>query len=377
MRSVLASAPIIRRRSDGIDALRGILALWVVFTHLIPWTVKIQGPIAIPAQFIQVRSELVRLFQSMGELHPAVVAFIVLSGYCIHRTGFRGSQGDFTRYAVRRSFRIMPVFLSATALGLFAASLGGEQYARLAGETSVDPACLTAKITGIAALVPYFHPCSYVGNAPLLTVMVEIWLYVAYAFIFAFLVWRGHERLLWALCAGAIALSLVVAIYASHWPVVYNWWQNSSLLAYLPFWWLGTLFLTPAVVRHVLPIGAMSLLVWLWLTTLSPSYGVSELKKLAFCGIVGAVIVWVDTERLPNLPLLSLIGKSGYSLYAIHAPLIALLLPLGIPWWGIMSVCLGTAGLSYITIERPLTQLGKTLSTGQVVQLPATVETST
>jgi peptidoglycan/LPS O-acetylase OafA/YrhL len=35
-------------RADGIDMLRALLALWVVFTHLVAWTVAVQGAAAGP-----------------------------------------------------------------------------------------------------------------------------------------------------------------------------------------------------------------------------------------------------------------------------------------------------------------------------------------
>jgi peptidoglycan/LPS O-acetylase OafA/YrhL len=47
-RSVL-SIPANSSRSQNIDALRLLLAVWVVITHLAPWVSSVQGPTAIPA----------------------------------------------------------------------------------------------------------------------------------------------------------------------------------------------------------------------------------------------------------------------------------------------------------------------------------------
>jgi len=82
----IADAPILGFRSPGIDVARGLLALWVLCAHLFAWSSALnQGNGVLTAIF----EWLGRLFQSNGETHPAVLGFIVLSGYCIHRTGFR------------------------------------------------------------------------------------------------------------------------------------------------------------------------------------------------------------------------------------------------------------------------------------------------
>ena len=107
----LAHDPLRRDRSDGIDVLRAIFALWVVLAHLVPWSVLAHGPDAVPHWIAELADLIQRVFQPIGELHPAVVAFIVLSGYCIHRAGLRApGTGEIAGYAIRRFFRIMPLY---------------------------------------------------------------------------------------------------------------------------------------------------------------------------------------------------------------------------------------------------------------------------
>ena len=87
----MADAPILGFRSPSIDAVRGLLAFWVLCAHLFAWSsVLNQSSGVLTAMF----EWLGRLFQSNGEKHPAVLGFIVLSGYCIHRTGFRRRGGS-------------------------------------------------------------------------------------------------------------------------------------------------------------------------------------------------------------------------------------------------------------------------------------------
>lgn len=222
----LTEAPIDRRRSDGIDALRGVLALWVLFAHLVPWVAMVQGREAVPEGLRFLSARLVKLFQPNGELHPAVVAFIALSGYCIHRAGFRDRPDHLSAYAIRRSLRILPVFFIATAIGIgafwLAAILDPHWASVLSGTRNIGLSCLLAKLTGVAAFVPSFHPCSFAGNAPLATVMVESWLYVGYGLAFAALVWRGREILVGVICAVIFMIGLIVAAMAQHQPMLYG-----------------------------------------------------------------------------------------------------------------------------------------------------------
>lgn len=81
--------PMRRERSNGIDVLRAALALWVVVAHLTAWALLAQGADSVPMPLAVGMAFLQKLFQAHGELHPAVVGFIVLSGYCIHRAGLR------------------------------------------------------------------------------------------------------------------------------------------------------------------------------------------------------------------------------------------------------------------------------------------------
>lgn len=360
----LSEGPIIRGRSDGIDALRAVLALWVVFAHLVLWVPPPQGKEAIPAWLTNSMQALGNLFQAAGELHPAVIAFIVLSGYCIHRAGFRAVPESIRQYALRRGFRIFPVFFAAIAVGIvsFSVATGIDAYLGfgLSGGTQISTACVIAKITGVAALVPFFHPCAYVGNAPLATVMVEIWLYVVYATVFVLLIWRGKERMLWYICVGAYCAGLLVAAFATPW--FYNWWQNSSLLGFLPYWWIGTLFVHPTIAKRSRAIAVISFATWLVITLSPMDHITAEIRKLVFCGIVGPIIVLTETARGPLLFPFSAVGRAGYSLYAFHAPVIYVLALLGVSWWLIVAATLAVAGLSYALLEGPLTRMGKKIS---------------
>lgn len=100
-------------RADELDGLRGLLALWVVLSHLFCWTgfweFTAPGPLRhLWAEFIGAE--------------PAVETFIILSGFAIsfliHKR--RESYGQFMW---GRFFRIYPVYFACLALGTATALL--------------------------------------------------------------------------------------------------------------------------------------------------------------------------------------------------------------------------------------------------------------
>lgn len=188
----LLDLPRTTTRSTGIDLMRTLLALWVVLAHTIPWTVQTQGEdsVAGAAQFLAAQAG--RVFQWNGETHPAVLAFIVLSGYCIHRNGLRIADFDVRTYCVRRFFRIVPTYLAAIGAGValfLIISPLADAYKERTSTEAISILCLTAKALGLTAFTPTIDQCAYQGNAPLRTVAVEMWLYVLYPIALLAMTW--------------------------------------------------------------------------------------------------------------------------------------------------------------------------------------------
>lgn len=349
-------------RSDNLDLLRAGLALYVLLGHLASWTALI-APDTLPGAMLAFRQTTIFIFQSHREVNPAVLAFIVLSGYCIHRSGLRARSIDLTSYAARRFFRIYPVYVLAIAVGLvawaWAVSINADMTGEMSGTAEITAQCLWSRITGIAAFVPSLARC-YVGNAPLNTVMVEIWLYVAYPVLFLLML-RYGERALW-LTVLAIWLAGVAMVAAA--PNLTYWWNNSSLIGYLLFWWIGAKATDPkfqAVLRSRLVLFAG---LWLaltgfliWSASDAPLI-VVEFRKVVFALIIAGVIVLIDTPTA-RPAWLSIVGRSGYSLYAFHAPVIYLLLVLAVPWWWTVPSALAFSIATYLAFERPLMLFGR------------------
>ena len=183
----LLNVPRRWQRSFGLDMLRGFFTLYVlILSHLVPWVSYSQGNEASLVALSPI-TLLNELFQKHAELNPAVLQFIVLSGFCIHRNGVRSSE-DLPPFAIRRTFRIIPVFwlVSILSVWIFLQSVRVDAQAAhtLAGTQDISIKCLLAKMTTIAALIPSSPPLllprqrpsadRYGGSRPLRLLWIEL-----------------------------------------------------------------------------------------------------------------------------------------------------------------------------------------------------------
>lgn len=357
-------------RSDGIDALRFVLASYVIFTHLAEWGPRTATGMALPFRFADDYSET--LFQGHGETHPAVVAFIVLSGYCIHRGGARRWNWSPRAYLIKRGLRIVPVYVVASLVGAGAFALAwhtnftATQFDSATSQITFGR--LLAKLSTISALLPIAHMRTnihntYEGNGPLYTVAAEMWLYAFYAGVMTLLVRRRmFERGLWimiALLAGAGFILIGVQ------PTYRVWWFNASFVSFLPLWWIGALAVGDYEPETVKLTIAGSGLFWAVATVYlrdTGSFIVEESRILAF-GVLVAVAVRKIDATVTELPSFATrLGRSGYSLYAFHAPVLILMVALGVAW-PLVALAAVIAGLVMFSgLERPTTQLGRRLA---------------
>lgn len=350
----LADAPMRSDRADSLDALRFMLALWVLCAHLAGW-----AHATAPAWFTGCMAWLHRLLQPTGETHPAVLAFIVLSGYCIHRNGLRVDAFDLRAYAMRRAFRILPIFVLASMVGAFVG-------ATVMNDKTISGTDLALKLLGVSAFFPSLNAATYQGNAPLHTVMVEIWLYAVYPAVLWFLIqgWLG-ERAMWLLMA---AIWLIGIALCSADALLRDWWHNGSLASFLLYWWIGARFVAkkPSLTITIGCVVSWAFLSWVILGGTATSLVVVEARKLVFAILTASAIVALDALAL-RLPW---VGRAGYSLYAFHAPVGLGLLFMGMAWWSAALGALLVGRMAYLLIEAPLTELGKSVARGLKARAP-------
>src|SRR5262249_24484935 len=153
-----------------------------------------------------------------------------------------------------------------------------------------------------------------------------------------------------------------------------GWWQNGSVLGFLPYWWLGVAFVNPtfaeACARRFWPLAiarlALSAVLLLWHPPLAQA--LAEFRKLLFAAGIGLLIVAMDRSSWRALAPLAPIGRAGYGLYALHAPLTYTLVIYSTPWWAIVIANLMTCMIVHSVIERPLAARGRTLRQRLVAQ---------
>ncbi|HTB80535.1 MAG TPA: acyltransferase [Opitutaceae bacterium] len=371
--------PIIRTRSISVDILRAILAIWVLFAHLIPQANALIGGYL---RLDRARVFLVEIFNSNGETHPAVLGFIVLSGYCIHRNGLRFSNPDVKSYAIRRLFRIYPTYIVASLIGwmIYRISLA-EHRAQVVRLMAIDEPSLKCLLLKLTCLSAWFQRAWFItrqGNDPLMTVAVEIWLYIIYAVVFILSLHTGRSRTaLAALGAIWVVASLYVYKFLGM-PFMGQWWEEGSVLGFLPYWWIGALCINEGLASFISRWFIPLILLWIVLTCLlafgySSWFFIIQARKIIFALVLGLFIRHIDRPGATPLVGLGFLGTAGYSIYALHFPLIGAFLLSGLSLWPTAVLIIGIGIVFFICVERPLTRFGRRIAEGakSVSRLPA------
>jgi peptidoglycan/LPS O-acetylase OafA/YrhL len=254
----------------------------------------------------------------------------------------------------------MPVYCLASIIGVALWFLGMQIDEKLVqaltGTNSISFWCLLVKISGIASFIPTLFTCSFEGNAPLATAIVESWLYVFYGLV----VWKliRHEKLkaiYWIFGVGW-ACSFVIVLFNQAYS---GWWHNSSFFAFGVYWWIGAKFSE----KDFSP--QYSLLVTSILA-LIPSFIYSnlflvELKKIGLSIIFAYLIRLVDNS-LRQSKYLAFGGQAGYSIYALHAPILIMLLILNVPLYLDILIIVLISLMCHYLFELPILNYGKRLS---------------
>ena len=277
-----------RDRVAGLDAIRFVCALWVVFSHF--GLVPVFGYLAEASVWAKLLRGLCgNLFCGVA----AVIVFFVISGFCIHFP-FRNARSiPVAAFLARRYLRIgIPCAVAILAVSCFQ----------------------SAEILG-------FY------NAILWSLVAELIYYTLYPAMFPFLQKYG-----WRLVAGAYAIAFVVICLRPH---AMNYHDFGPLLTWavgLPCWLLGCMlarsFSSPAPMPDHRVLWLWRALIW-FLASLS--------SILRFHGSIGypltlsvfavACFCWLRLELRwfqahPPCRSLERAGAWSYSLYLCHVPVL-------------------------------------------------------
>jgi peptidoglycan/LPS O-acetylase OafA/YrhL len=379
-----------------IDFFRGFAALSVFISHFLAW-IAIDNPVYKGIKWFY--ETAMKFFQMPGEGHPGVICFIVLSGFCIHlpyrAKKLEGMNPGFEvrKFFIRRFMRIFPLFLLACLLGVAALALVQGSAAQAAveaysGSTWAD-ANLTnmmLKMSTLSEWLPWRYEQSYLGNAPLASVITEVWLYIFYPLFFLVLRRWGWKPIF-------AVTGLMYAFFPAHYIIMgeayYSWWLFSLFNYYILWAWgaflcegtFGVLPVSRKTIYRIFWISLTGYVLGLLLAYGMGLYAVKYLRMLLLAGVFGTLLpILIRKDMRPAFigipgflrPLyasMCRLGDFSYSLYAIHAPLVFAAVwamsALAIPQilYGLYPLLiLSLSLLTYRLIEMPTHQLAKKLT---------------
>ncbi len=363
------------KHRSNLGVLRFLLALWVFLAHTVPWYAVVHHQ-KLP--IIGKIMAILRKLQSNGELHPAVIGFLVLSGYVISSSFKMEKQlpiSAIKAWAIRRFFRIYPIYLLGVLFGLvfWTLSKSNPLNVLLSSTNHLNAGCVMAKATLLSALTPFGYPnCALQGNSPLITAAAEMGLYAIYGVILIWLMKRSFHYMYGTIITLWLILTIITAALGQVHPNFVAFWIHGSPLNYLLPWWLGVLvvqkFSKHSLIKTLylfLPALAIGGL-WIFLRHTFNQNGTQKFLvvevNLVFLSFAFATLIRL-LEAAPQLPkLISKVENYGYALYALHAPLSLYLLFNNYSFPKIITINAISVILAYYLIEKPLREYGRKLS---------------
>jgi len=353
-------------RYDHVDAMRAIAALLVLCFHAAEYF----SPIAASGQWTW------DIAGGIGLGKLGVTLFFIISGFVIPASLHegRGRAGELRVFAIRRFFRLYPLFWASIPFGLL---LGWIIWGK-----SVSFELVLANIT----MAPIQFGQEAI-EAPYWTLFQELLFYALCALLFAF--GLLHRPLVLAIASAAGLVIFLVGylpgVRTGAGPLFFLYDAELSLHlsvmfagALLRHWYDGrlgpglprALLVTVLTAWIVLPLYAGSFLdssggyVWV--------YPGMEGPKVLAVALFLILCFWLK----PNLPGLPTLGRISYSIYLVHWFVMYGLLWLaqmapGFEWLradvvpSVVAVLVLTVGISFLTyrfIEVPMIDLGRRLS---------------
>ena len=324
-----------------LDIVRGLAALSVLLSHWGGWTIDFADTTTQKIiVFFQYTFQL--LLWGGGGVHPGVIIFIVLSGFCIHLPQAiepdKLNRSEFWRiFAIRRCSRILPVFWVGLILGMMSVWMISFEYTNIithiAGNDQIINGDLLFSIAGISEIVRFFGVSAlYPGNGPLSTVAVEIILYGSYPF-FLFL----HKRygLVALIGFGLIMYSIIVL---SRLMGVESSFLHGTWFEFVIYWIIGAvsagIYVKGATKNNsglfkLILLVAVTYLCYFLLITFVYIKGFHVVTTVLLALLTGGMLISLLTlesklsKRQTRIAaVMALIGERSYSLYVVHTPVI-------------------------------------------------------
>jgi len=318
-------------RLRGIDALRGIAALGVVFYHAVE-----RSPQALPQNVFQYPVRAVQFASSFGYI--GVFLFFVISGFCIHLQWAKGKAAGreteirFGAFWKRRIRRLYPPYIIALLLFLL----------------------LTAWTAGIDLTHFFFYDIGmhllmlhnldpktcYTINGVFWTLAIEEQLYLAY-FLLLFIrvrwgwsvtiavcllarvAWMGFSHLVWLKAGFAIPVPEAAAVHWFTWALGAIGVEVFFGLIKLRGWSRDLRLATVLIVAASAISSSLPLINKDTFLHHASWYLIHPFWGLGFFIVVNRMVLseqsWLRQAKLPSLvSLFSTVGIFSYSLYLTH-----------------------------------------------------------
>ncbi|HEU0089475.1 MAG TPA: acyltransferase [Pseudonocardiaceae bacterium] len=341
-------------RLHGLDALRAIASLAVLYVHLSAWFRFHGGPTSFTTWLDRWVIEPAHLNQDLGFLGFAV--FFVVSGFVISAVGMRETVPEF---AVKRVIRIFPALMVAVLLAWVLVVTG--HYEVPDGHPDVGLRDLLMN----SVLVNFFVP----GNATLVGVAWTLVIQLAiYAMVCVLLPLYRREP--WLVIAIEITVCSVVLSVVRN----YHGLATSTVANIGAF---GTAVILGQVVwavwsRRLAPwagagLGLACWLVFLWGDAMGYGrYDDSYPLTLCFALLITIMMVLAE-ERIRFNRVLSWLSSRSYSTYLLHQTVAFSVLTATLTWnrWLAGALALGCTFVAveilHRTVERPTGRLAPAL----------------
>ncbi len=326
-----------RIRLNFLDGLRGLSALYVVMFH----AYETSGESRYGGVHTNLSAGLVSSLQWLFSGHIAVVVFIALSGYCLMMPVAINNvlPGGFSGYIMRRARRILPPYFAALGISLLLIAIvpGLGQQREVYWDQTL-PAFSSGSLLSHLFLFQNVTPWSARINYPLWTVATEWQIYFLLPLLFLPVLKR------WGLLA-----MLLVAVFLSLGPhYIFHGRFDHAAPEFIGVFALGAagalINFSPqhSSLLHKLPWRAIAA-VSMTLLILTMCFKASLLTNRQYLVdlLVGAIITSLliyctacatnhakpQSSRLLKVleaPLLTFLGTFSYSLYLMHAPILAI-----------------------------------------------------
>ncbi|MBP1990357.1 acyltransferase family protein [Paenibacillus eucommiae] len=359
------------RRFEELDSLRGIAAMTVLLAHLFVIT---------PSLYLINKFMNTPLHMFWGG-HEAVILFFILSGFVLSLPYYNQNALNYKDYLIRRVCRIYIPYISCIILSVILLSF----FSRVSiyemtnvfegtWENSVSSKLLISHFLFLGD----FNSLSY--NPVVWSLVHEMRISIVFPFVMYFVVKLSWKKNIF------FALSCTVIFFLL-------WYLSLNILNYNPTYlisihYIGLFILGALLAKHrqyisdlydrlsviiklfILLIGILAYTYTWWFL---PNHGRLHLTIINdwFIAIGGSIFIIYSIKstifkKILLLKPIHFIGKTSYSLYLFHMPLILTLLNVfygKIPTGYIIIIAFISsfilAGVTYYLIEKPSIKLGK------------------